>query len=101
MTIAMGRGRGAYRAPGAVTGEGPAMGARRSRLTRRRQRRVWLRIGLGILRSRPFHERVILAIIGAAAMARIARESQARALARLAAWDRQQRLRQRRKAGAD
>jgi hypothetical protein len=101
MTIAIGTGRGAYRARGTVIGPGPAVMARRSRLARRRQRRVWLRIGLGILRSRPFHERVILAIIGAAAIARIARESQARALARLAAWDRQQSLRQRRKAGAD
>ena len=64
MTIAAGAGRGAYRARGTVVGAGPAMVARRSRLARRRQRTVWLRIALGILRSRPFHERVILAVIG-------------------------------------
>ena len=100
MTIATGAGRGAYRARGTVTGPVPGVVARQSRAARRRQRAVWLRIGLGILRSRPFHERVVLVIIGVAAIARIARDSQAGALARLAAWDRRQRQRLQRKAGA-
>jgi hypothetical protein len=98
MTITAGAGRGAYQALGTMIGERPARGARRSRLARRRRRAVWLRIGLGILRSRPFHERVVLVVIGVAAITRLGRESQARALGRLAAWDRRQRQRLQRKA---
>ena len=91
MTIATLAGRGAYRVRGTPTGAGPVRVARQSRRARRRQRAVWLRIGLGILRSRPFHERVILVVIGVAAVARIAQEGQDRAFARLAAWDQRQR----------
>jgi hypothetical protein len=100
MTVAAGAGRGAYRARGTVTGAGPGMVARQSRAARRRQRRVWVRIGLGILRSRPFHERVVLAVIAVAAIVRIAREGQARGLDRLVAWDQRQRQRLQREAGA-
>jgi hypothetical protein len=52
---------------------------------------VGLRIGLAalvhVLRSRRFHQRMIIGVIGLAAVASLGRETQARALARLAAWD--------------
>jgi hypothetical protein len=99
MTMAAGPGRYARREPETVIGEGPAGTARGSRQARRRRRAVWLRIGLGILRSRPFHVRVIVIGIGLAAILRIARESQNRNIARLIAWDRRQKLRRQRKAG--
>jgi hypothetical protein len=59
-----------------------------------------LRIGLGLLRSRQLHEQVIFGIIGLAALAGIARENQARAVTRLAAWNQQQTLRLQRKTKA-
>jgi type II secretory pathway pseudopilin PulG len=59
-----------------------------------------LRIGLGILRSRQFRELVIIGVIGAAALAGLARENQARARARVAAWDQRQHLRHQRTATA-
>jgi hypothetical protein len=52
-----------------------------------------LRIGLGLLLSRPFHELVITGVIGLVALAGLARENQALVLARLAAWNRRQDLR--------
>jgi hypothetical protein len=55
-----------------------------------------LRIGLGLLLSRPFHKQVIAGVIGLAALAGLARENQARTRARLAAWDKRQNLRYRR-----
>jgi hypothetical protein len=57
-----------------------------------------LRIGLGLLGSRPFHKLVITAVIGLAALAGLARENQARTFVRVAAWDRQQNLRHQRTA---
>jgi hypothetical protein len=56
-----------------------------------------LRIGLGLLRSRQLHAQLITGIIGLAALAGIARENQARAVTRLAAWNQQQTLRLQRK----
>lgn len=71
--------------------------AGRSRAARRRHRVAWYRVGLAcavaLLRSRRFHERMIAGVIGVAALAGLARQSQARAVERLAAWD-QQRMRQ-------
>ena len=55
-----------------------------------------LRMGLGLLRSRQLHAQVITGI-GLAALAGIARENQARAVTRLAAWNQQQTLRLQRK----
>ena len=57
-----------------------------------------LRIGLGILLSHPFHKLVITAVIGLAALAGLTRENRARTFARMAAWDKQQKLRQQRTA---
>lgn len=52
-----------------------------------------VRIGLGLLLSRRFHEHVIVGVIVVAALVGLARENQARSLARLAAWNKQQDLR--------
>ncbi len=72
---------------------GTSRPARQSRAAGRQQRRVRRRLGraavASVLRSRRFHERVIIVVIGLAALVHLARESKARAVARLAAWDRQ------------
>jgi hypothetical protein len=52
-----------------------------------------LRIGLGILLSRPFHKLVITALLELAALVGLARENEARNRARMAAWDKAQKLR--------
>jgi hypothetical protein len=52
-----------------------------------------LRIGLGILRSRPFLKLVIAAVIGLAALVGLARENEARNRGRMIAWDKAQKLR--------
>jgi len=51
------------------------------------------RVGLGLLLSFPLHKLVITAVIGLAALAGLARENQARTVARVAAWDKAQNLR--------
>jgi hypothetical protein len=79
---------------------GTRRSARRSRAASRNHRRVMLRIGLGLLLSRPFHELVIAAVIGLAALVGLARENQARTRARLGAWDKGQNLRYQRTAKA-
>jgi len=59
-----------------------------------------LTIGLGVvanvLRSRRFHELVMVFVIGLAAVAGLSRENQARALARVVAWDEKRNLRDQR-----
>ncbi len=45
-----------------------------------------------LLRSRHSHRQVIIGVIGLSALAGFAREDQARARARLAAWDKARRL---------
>jgi hypothetical protein len=91
---------GSRNQPGAalVTRTGESAG--RSRQVRRSQRMAILRIGLGILLSRRFHELVICAVIALAALAGLARENQTRTWARLVAWDRRQNLRHQRTAKA-
>jgi hypothetical protein len=66
---------------------------RRSRAASRNHRTVMFRIGLGLLLSLPFHKLVITAVLALAALAGLARENQARNLARLAARDKAQNLR--------
>jgi hypothetical protein len=88
--------RGARNQPGAVLVTRTGEPARRSRQVRRSQRMVILRIGLGILLSRRFHELVICAVIALAALAGLARENQTRTWARLVAWDKRQNLRHQR-----
>ncbi len=91
MTIEAGSRRNARDEPGAVIparADGPAS---QSRAVSRQRSVVWLGVGLAtlahILRSRRFHVQVIIGVIGLGALASIARENQAAALARLAAWD--------------
>jgi hypothetical protein len=52
-----------------------------------------LRIGFGFALSPPVLELAITAVIGLAALVGLARENQARSVARLAAWDKAQALR--------
>jgi hypothetical protein len=89
----IGSGREARTAPGTTTSAYPRGSARRARAASRSRRRVMLRIGFGLLLSRQFHELVIAGVIGLAALAGLARENQARARTRLAAWDKRQNLR--------
>ena len=88
MTIEAGSGRNARDEPGtaiSARADGPAS---QLRAVSGQHGAVWLGVGLAtlahILRSRRFHVQVI---IGLGALASIARENQAVALARLAAWD--------------
>jgi hypothetical protein len=96
MTSEIGSGRDAYKARGAVIPGGTWRAARRSRAASRSHRRALLRIGLGLLRSRPLQELVITAVIGLAALVGLARQNQARTRVRFAAWDKQQNLRHQR-----
>jgi len=76
-----------------TTETGSGRGARRSRAAGRNHRRVMLRIGFGFLLSPPVIELAITAVIGLAALIGLARENQARSVARLSAWDKAQTLR--------
>jgi hypothetical protein len=102
MTIELGPGRNGDSEPEAVT---PGRGGRRVRqVASRKHRMIVLGIELDavarLLRDRRFQETVIMCIIGLAALARLMRESQERSFARLTAWDKKQRLRRQRRAGA-
>jgi hypothetical protein len=98
MTIDVEFARDAHTAPEAVI-SGDHRGAARQPRAASRQRGV-LVLGLGAgavagyLGSRRFHVQVLVGIIGLAALAGLARESQTRSLARLAAWDKRQHARQ-------
>ena len=93
MTSEIGSGRDGHKARGAMIPGGSRAAARRPRAARRNHRIVILRIGLGILLSHPFHKLVITAVLALAALVGLARENQARNLARVAAWDKAQKLR--------
>ena len=93
-------GRNGHRNPRAVTS---GNGNRQARTVRAPGQNpgAWLMIGLGmLLRDRAFQAKVITGVIGAAALASLAREGQTRNLARLAVWDSKQSLREQRKAAA-
>ena len=98
MAIDNGMGRDAHTAPEAVI-SGGHRGAARQPGAASRQRGV-LVLGLGAaavagyLGSRRLHVQVLVGIIGLAALAGLARESQTRSLARLAAWDKRRQARQ-------
>ena len=89
MTRDAGSGSAAHRTPEGVL-EGTVITARPRRPVHRGQRVAWFRIALGLLLSRRFHEQVVLVIIALAALVRLARENQAKNIARLAAWDKHQ-----------
>ncbi len=88
MTSETGSGRGAM-----IPGGTDRAALRRSRAVARNRRRAMLRIGFGFLLSPPVVELAITAVIGVAALVALARENQARSVARLAAWDKAQTLR--------
>ncbi len=73
--------------------EGTVITARQIEAARRRRRRAWFMVVLAVLRTPGFHEAVIVAVIALAAAAGLAKENQARALVRLAAWDKRQAVR--------
>ena len=91
MTIEAGSRRNARDGLGAVLSARAAGPARRPRAASRQDGVVWLGVGLAtlahVLRSRRFHVQLITGVIGLGALLRIARENQAAALTRLAAWD--------------
>jgi hypothetical protein len=88
MTSETGSGRGAM-----IPGRTEQVARRRSRAVSRNHRRVMLMIGVGFLLSPPVAELAITAVIGLAALVGLARENEARSVARLAAWDKAQTLR--------
>ncbi len=91
MTIEGGPRRNARDEPGGVVLARAGGPAPQSQAVSRQQGAVWLGVGLAtlahVLRSRRFRVQVIIGVIGLAALVRIARENQAAALSRLAAWD--------------
>jgi hypothetical protein len=97
MAMETGSGRDAFRTPGAVVSARTGGPAGQSRTANGQRQVVMLMIGLGaaanLVRSRGFHEMVIVGVIGLAALARMSRENQARNLARVAAWDKRRNLR--------
>lgn len=100
MAMENGSGRDAHRTPGVVVSARTDGPAGQSRAADGQRRVVMLMIGLGavanLVRSRRFHEMVIVGVIGLAALARMSRENQARTLARVAAWDERRNLRDQR-----
>jgi hypothetical protein len=104
MTVDVRSGRDTQGAAVAVISAGTNGRTRQSGAANRKYRLIILGIELGAvaryLRSRRLRENVILGVIALAALARASRENQARALARLAAWDKQRNLRQQRTAKA-
>ena len=79
-------------------GDGRAREARASREHRLIVLGIELKALLDLLRSPRFQRNVITGLIGLAALARISKESQARNIARLVAWDKKQELRRQRSA---
>jgi hypothetical protein len=97
MTIDAGSERDAQNAPGGVISVAASGPARQRRAANGHHRVITLGIELDavahFLRSRRFHEHVIVGVIVLAALASMARENQARTRARVAAWDRRRNLR--------
>jgi hypothetical protein len=93
-------GPGEQEAISSERGGGRAREARASRGHRLIVLGIGLEAFLNLLRNPRFQRNVITGLIGLAALARLSRESQARSLARLAAWDKKQDLRRQRNAGS-
>jgi hypothetical protein len=96
MTIEIGSGQDARKAPGALNWVHNGRPTRQSWAVTRQHDVVWLGIGLAtftcLLRSRRFHGQVIIGVIVVVALAGLARETRSSAFARLAAWDKARRL---------
>jgi len=86
MATDIGSGRDARTTRGAVIAAGANGTPRQSRAVKRHHRMVMLLIGVNLLRDRRVREQVFLGAITLAALAHLARQSQARARARLIAW---------------
>jgi hypothetical protein len=86
MATDIGSGRDARTTRGAVIAAGGNGTPRQSRAVKRHHRMVMLIIGVNLLRDRRVREQVFLGAITLAALALLARQSQARARARLIAW---------------
>jgi hypothetical protein len=86
MATDIGSGRDARPTRGAVIAAGANGTPRLSRAVKRHRRMVMLIIGVNLLRDRRVREQVFLGAITLAALARLARQSQDRARARLIAW---------------
>jgi hypothetical protein len=104
MKTEAGSGPNAQGAPEAAISGGTNGSARRLRTVSRQHRAIMFRLEMGavarLLQSRRFHENVIIGVIGLAALAQLFRENQARALARLVAWDKRRNLHDQRRAKA-
>ncbi|MEP7022850.1 MAG: hypothetical protein ABJB47_03370 [Actinomycetota bacterium] len=100
MIIKGGSARYADKAQGAQISRRPSASARSQQAVARRRDAVLLVIGVAafarLLWDSRAQQHVIMFAIGLAAVAALARESQARSLARLAAWDRSQNARRNR-----
>ena len=86
MATDIGSGRDAHTTRGAVIAAGANGTPRQSRAVKRHHRMAMLIIGVHLLRDRRVREQVFLGAITLAALAHLARQSQARAQARLIAW---------------
>jgi hypothetical protein len=86
MATDIGSGRDAHMTRGSVIAAGANGTPRQSRAVKRHYRLVMLIIGVNLLRDRRVREQVFLGAITLAALALLARQSQARARAGLIAW---------------
>ena len=76
----------AHMTQGAVAAASASRTPRQPRAVKRHHHRTMLYLVMGLLRDRRFREDALLGAITLAALAHLARESEARARARLAAW---------------
>jgi hypothetical protein len=86
MPTSLDSARHAHRTQGAVTAASASRAPRQSRAARRHHRRMMLYLVLALLRDRRFREDAMIGAITLAALAHLARESEARARAHLVAW---------------
>lgn len=86
MAADTGSGRNAQTAQGAVIATGANRTPRQLRTVKRRQRMVMLIIGLDLLRDRHVQEQILVGVITLVVLARLARQSEARAQAGLIGW---------------
>ncbi len=86
MATDTGSGRNAHTAEGTVIAAGANRTPRQLRTAKRHHRVIMLIIGLDLLRDRRVQEQVLLGVITLVVLARLARQSEARAKARLIAW---------------
>jgi hypothetical protein len=100
MAIDVGSGQDTHGVQAAVISGGGSGPSRQARAASRQRRKVILGIGLAALArfvgSRRFLSYVISGALGLAALASLSRDNQTRTVARMAAWDKQRSLRDKR-----